>query len=355
MKLIYLLKSSSLLITMSLIINSGNLSAQQITPGGKISGDVLLWDLFTKDYRVNCKKWKHNTSKNPVIPSGLELWRKFWTANPAVIEYKGEHLVYFRGNGITPENHDRHDRIAVARITKMTPDDFSYEILNDRNFIVDIGSKGTFDDSDVLDPGVVVFNDKVFLYYSGVGTGSNSVGLAKSKDGVHFEKYGKVIVGRSPSVVVFDNKVYMIYQNDTGSGFRDFFLAESADGINFKNVTEKAVLSGQKDSWDKYVTTARLYKENDAFLIIYGGSPDLNDQPDYFGLAKSNNLIKWEKHPGNPVFGLEAKGEEDGGAIWFPALIDIGSHYLILYEGSRGRYSWDLSSQICMASIAKEK
>jgi beta-xylosidase len=87
--------------------------------------------------------------------------------------------------------------------------------------------------------------------------------------------------------------------------------------------------------------------------MICGGSPDLNDQPDYFGIAKSKDLITWEKHPGNPIFGIGAKGEEDGGAIWFPALIEIKTHYVMLYEGSRGRYAWDLSSQICMSSIKK--
>lgn len=347
------LKYYLLFFSLLLLCHNLNLKAQEISSPVKIGAASSFWNIFSNDYIVNCKKWKHNSDGNPVIPAGEEPWRKFWTANPAVIKYQGNTLVYFRGNGITSSNGDRHDRIAVARITKLTAKDLSYEILNNNNFIIDVGTKGTFDDSDALDPGVVEFKGKIYLYYSGVGTGPNSVGLAISSDGIHFEKYGKVIQGRSPSVIVSWNKIYMIYQIDKGTGFRDFFLAVSDDGINFKNVSENAILSGKESSWDRYVTTARLYRENDTFLLLYGGSPDLNDQPDYFGLARSNDLLSWEKHPGNPIFGLGAKGEEDGGAIWFPALVDIGTHYIILYEGSRGRYSWDLSSQICMSCILK--
>lgn len=312
-----------------------------------------FWNLFQNDYRKNCKLWRHNTAKNPVIPAGDLLWKKFWTANPTVISFNEKLLVYYRGNGITSTNPDRHDRIAAAEIKDITPDNIVIEDLNNQNFTIDVGKKGSFDDSDVLDPGAVVFKNKVFLYYSGVGTGPNSVGLAISENGIHFEKHGSVLVGRSPSVVVSAGKIFMIYQNDDGKGFRGFFMAESPDGINFKKCSETPVLDGHENSWDKFVTTARIYKENDTFLMLYGGSPDLNDQPDYFGLARSKDLRTWEKHPGNPIFGLGAKGEEDGGAIWFPALIDIGSHYVIIYEGSRGRYAWDLSSQICMSSIEK--
>ncbi len=356
MKRSHFIKVSSLIASSSILIpndglQAGNLSFSDL----KVKGQSPFWDCFTDDYRKNCKLWKHNTSKNPVIPAGTELWKKNWTANPAVISFNGKLLVYYRGNGITPSNPDRHDRIAVGEIKKITPDDFVLEDLNNRNFIVDVGAKASFDDSDVLDPGVVVFKKKVFLYYSGVGTGPNSVGLAISDDGVRFEKHGSVIVGRSPSVVVSGSKVFMIYQNDDGKGFRGFYLAESEDGINFKKCSDVPVMAGQENGWDRFVTTARIYKEKDTFLMLYGGSPDMNDQPDYFGLARSQDLITWEKHPGNPIFGLGAKGEEDGGAMWFPALIDIGSHYVIIYEGSRGRYAWDLSSQICMSSIAKIK
>lgn len=311
-----------------------------------------FWNLFSSDYRKNLRLWKHNTERNPVIPAGTREWKKYWTANPAIIEFKGETLLYYRGNGITPTNPHRHDRLAVAGIKKITADNL--ELIDfTENYIVDVGPKGSFDSNDALDPSAVVFNNKVYLYYSAIGAGKDSVGLAISDDGIKFEKYGKVCTGRAPSVVAAKGKLFMIYQNDQGEGYKEFFLAESSDGIQFNPTTEKPVFMGAENGWDKFIATPRIYKEHDEFIMIYGGSPDLNDQPDYFGIARSKDLINWEKHPGNPIFGLGAKGEEDGGAIWFPALVDIKSHYVIFYEGSRGRYAWELSSQICMSSIKK--
>jgi predicted GH43/DUF377 family glycosyl hydrolase len=314
-----------------------------------------FWDLFGESYQGNCRMWKHNTERNPVLPKdSVILWKETWTANPATLHFKGRHLLYYRGHGRTPANPKGHDRLAVAEIVKVTRGEFVFSDLNGKNFIVDVGLPGAFDDADVLDPSAIEFHGKVMIYYSGVGTGPNSVGLAVSDDGEHFTKMGKVMEGRAPSAIVKNDKVYVLYQKDSGRGWLVLYLAVSDDGVHFEDVQEEPVFKGQEGGWDKYVTTGRLYQEGGEFLLIYGGSPDLNDQPDYFGIARSRDLLIWEKHRGNPVFGLSAKGEADGGAIWFPALIETPDAYVLLYEGSRGRYAWDLSSQICMSSIEKQ-
>jgi len=67
-------------------------------------------------------------------------------------------------------------------------------------------------------------------------------------------------------------------------------------------------------------------------------------------LARSKNLIQWER---NPVSGCATKGKPDGGAIWLPAAYETEDCFVLLYEGSRGNYSWDLYSSICMAWISK--
>ena len=347
------LKNISLFSASSLFFKSKDLMAStQLENTNSIKNSPSFWNLFSTDYRKNLRLWKHNTEKNPVIPAGTCDWKKYWTANPAIIEFNGQTLLYYRGNGITATNPHRHDRLAVAGIKKITATDIELVELTD-NYIVDVGEKGSFDSSDALDPAAVVFNDKVYLYYSAIGVGKDSVGLAISNNGVKFEKYGKICTGRAPTVVAANGKLYMIYQNDKGEGYKEFYLSESSDGIYFTPTQKEPVFKGAMSGWDKYISTPRIYKEHDDFIMLYGGSPDLNDQPDYFGIARSKDLINWEKHPGNPVFGIGAKGEEDGGAIWFPALVDIKSHYVILYEGSRGRYAWELSSQICMSSIKK--
>ena len=249
----------------------------------------------------------------------------------------------------------RHDRIGVAEIAEISRDSLKVLDLAGGLPIVDVGEAGAFDGKDVLDPATAVFQERVWLYYSAVGDGPDSVGLAISSDGIHFDKVGKVLEGRAPDVIVKDGGIAMLYQEKNADGQYEFFVAHSPDGIHFESKTEPAVFSPMGGrGWDSYdVVTGRLYADRDGFLMLYGGSSSLIDQPDCFGLAKSPDLIHWERHPGNPIFGCGAKGAEDGGAIWFPALIETDEWFVLLYEGSRGNYRGDLSSQICMASIPK--
>jgi predicted GH43/DUF377 family glycosyl hydrolase len=315
--------------------------------------ELAFWDLFSTDYRKNCLAWTHRP--DPAIPATGTSFKQIWTANPDYFEHGGRKLLYYRGNGFRPDRPgERHDRIVVAEVRRVAPDQLEIQDLNGGTPIVDVGAKGTFDSRDCLDPAAVAFNGKVWLYYSAIGPGPNSVGLAISDDGVTFKKHGEVLVGRAPEVLVRDRAIYMLYQKQAES--YSFYLARSTDGIHFENVTEKSIFEPEKGKWDnKDVSTGRLFRQGDWTYLLYGASSNFVDQPDFFGLARSKDLIAWERHPGNPIFGCGPKGAEDGGAIWFPALLELPTHYVLLYEGSRGKYDWDLSSQICQAALPKRK
>lgn len=313
-----------------------------------------LWNLFGGNYRHNCLSW-HHSARNPVIPASGDTWRSVWVANPDVLTFNGKQLLYYRGNGIMPgTDGQRHDRLGVAEIVGLTRDTISLRDLNGGEPIVDVGGPDEFDGKDVLDPSAVEFGGRVFVYYSAVGAGPDCVGLAVSDDGVNFAKVGNIMEGRAPAAIVKDGFVYMIYQLLQNNGYR-LYLARSRDGIHFEQVSEQSIFEGTPGNWDALsIVTARLTKDGDSFYMMYGGSSYLADEPDFFGLARSTDLLHWEPHPGNPIFGCGAMGEEDGGAIWFPALLETESEFVILYEGSRGKYSWDISSQICMSSIPKQ-
>ncbi len=315
-----------------------------------------FWRLFSEDYRVNCLAW-HHSPRNPVIPASGDAWKSFWTANPDTLDVGGRRFLYYRGNGILPgTDGKRHDRIAVAEILDATSEAIEFRDLNDGLPIVDVGAPGAFDCRHVLDPAAIIFQDRVWLYYSAVGEGPDSVGLACSSDGVHFDKVGQVLEGRAPDLALKDGRLFMLYQQKSQEGTHEFFLAGSDDGIHFVKEGGFPIFSPSgRGNWDGYdICTGRLHAAHDAYYLIYGGSSSLLDQPDYFGLARSNDLLHWERHPGNPIFGCGAKGQEDGGAIWFPALIETADRFVLLYEGSRGNYRGDLSSQICQSSIPKK-
>lgn len=317
---------------------------------------MKFWDQFGPDSVENCRSWRHSP-RNPVIPAAGETWKKFWTANPDVIEFAGRRQLYYRGNGVMPGGDGgRHDRIVVASISNVGADRIEIQDLHEGLPAIDVGPSGAFDAFHVLDPAAVEFRGEVWLYYSAIGDGPDRIGLARSRDGVHFARVGPVMEGRAPDVVLRNAGISMLYQRLVPGGHYEIFLAESLDGVRFEPKGGAAVFAPAKAGWDsRDVVTGRLICAGDEYYLLYGGSSELVDQPDAFGLARSRDLIRWERHPGNPVFRCGPAGAEDGGAIWFPALMETDNEFVLLYEGSRGRYGGDLSSQICMASVPKRR
>jgi len=314
----------------------------------------VFWNLFGDDWRANCRKWRRSAN-NPVIPACGDTWKKIWTANPDVLEIGGKKLLYYRGHGTMPGAEDEsHDRIGVAEILSVSRDDIEIRDLGGGEPIVDIGARGAFDDRHVLDPAAVLHCGSVLLYYSAVGSGPDRVGLAISHDdGVTFRKFGNVLTGRAPDVVVKDGLIYMLFQKHVDSEHYEFFLAKGSKGIEFEPVQESPVLRpGESGQWDSFdICTGRLHVADDAYYMLYCGSPHLCDIPDYIGLARSSDLVHWEKHPGNPIFGVGERGGCDGGAIWFPALIETKDFFVMLYEGTSTKFHDGVTSEICQASI----
>jgi predicted GH43/DUF377 family glycosyl hydrolase len=313
-----------------------------------------FWNLFSAQYTANCLAWHHHAD-NPILPPGGASWMRVWTANPDLLCFRDRLLLYYRGHGMLPGAETvNHDRIAVAQVDEIAAGRLALRDLNGGLPIVDVGTDGSFDCQHALDPAAAIFRDRVWLYYSAVGAGPDSVGLAVSDDGEHFEKVGKVMDGRAPDVVAQDDRLLMLYQKLDAQGRYRLYAASSEDGLAFAPLSDEPVFAGQPGSWDAMsITTPRLSYDDGWFYMIYGGSAYLSDEPDYFGLARSRDLGHWERHPGNPIFGAGPKGSPDGGALWFPALWETDSAFVMLYEGSRGKYSWDLSSAICMAWIDK--
>jgi predicted GH43/DUF377 family glycosyl hydrolase len=312
-----------------------------------------IWETFSNDYPANCLAWTRQND-NPVIAPSGSTWKSRWTANPELFVTGDRILLYYRGNGLMPgKGKIYRDRIGVAEITALGPMQLNYRDLNNGSPVVDVGAVGDFDEENVLDPAAVWFKGRVHLYYSAIGRGPNSIGLATSVNGEQFTKVGKVIEGRAPDAIVVGDSLYLIYHKRDGGGYK-LYIAVSTDGVKFFQMGERPIFAGEHARWDAHsIITARVWRSGDWFYLLYGGSADRVDEPEYFGLARSRDLLRWERHPGNPIFGAGLRATADGGAIWFPALYDAGSWFVMLYEGSRGTYAWDLSSGICMASIPK--
>ena len=312
-----------------------------------------LWEIFSRSYTTNVLAWtRHNG--NPVIGPSGSTWKSLGTADPEFLTFQNRTLLYYCGTGILPgQGKSAHDRIGVAEIRDVGPMRLTYHDLNRGSPVLDLGLPGEFDGEGIRSPATVVFRGILHLYYSASGKGPNSIGLAVSTDGEQFTKLGKVLEGEAPDVLIARDTLFMVYQKRDQSGYK-VFLAFSTDGRTFTPAGLQPVLEGAAGRWDaKSVLTPRVWFFNDVFYMLYGGSTDFMDEPEFFGLARSKDLRTWETHPGNPIFGAGLHGTADGGAIRSPAITESGGWIVMLYEGSRGKQSWDQLLSICMAWIAK--
>ncbi len=305
-----------------------------------------FWGLFSEDSAANCARWTRSPA-NPVIPAEGDSWKAVWTANPDVLAIGGRRLLYYRGHA-----KDGHDRIGVAEIVSVSRDGIEIHDLHETP-VVDVGGPGRFDDQHVLDPAAMAYCGAVLLLFSAVGSEGDCVGLAMSHDdGQTFWTFGNVFAGRAPEIVVKDDLLHMLFQREINGTHYETFLAKSPDGMKWEMIRDEPVLApGAAGSWNSFdVCTARVAESDGVFYMLYAGSDSKWDVPDAFGLARSTDLIHWEHHPGNPVFGLGDKDGPDGGGIWFPALLEEGDFFAMLYEGTRADA---VTSQICQASIDK--
>lgn len=201
---------------------------------------------------------------------------------------------------------------------------------------------GTFDydAKHVFDPALLFWKNQYFLYFSAIGLGDDTIGLATSKDGrTYIKSPTPILTGRSPEIVVHENQVYIFFVLPTDPHGYSIYGARSADGINFIPLSSSPILTeGELGEWDSIeVTTPRIFKLGDTFYMIYAGTshPERKDLPDHFGLARSTNLLKWEKYLHNPVFSCGKTGTWDDGAIWFGTVFELNGILYMLYEGGR--------------------
>jgi len=306
----------------------------------------------TEDLVITGNPYWQKYGDSPVIPTVPGTYKSVHTANPDILVNNDIIYYYYRGGNGT-------DRICVASV--------AYDRFNGKNFIdypynpiIDIG-KNEFENYGVLDPSAVYFNNKVFLYYSGLGKGTNSVGLAVSENFYDFKKYSQnpVITGRAPSAVVKDGVIYMIYVLPNDRGGFSIYLATSRDGYNFKKYSDTPVLtySGTGGDWDsKTVTTPRLYEKDGVYYMMYAGDSRYMDYPPFFGIAFSYDMVHWMKGTQNPVFSRGRKGSWDDGGIWFAQVFDYNCKWYLWYEGWGGGQSHEKEygpgghSQIGMAT-----
>ncbi|HPQ46678.1 MAG TPA: hypothetical protein PLP30_04855 [Clostridia bacterium] len=270
---------------------------------------------------------------NPVIPRKEETFHSVHAANPDLLEFRGKLFLYFRGQG-----SELHDQMGVATVEPEKFNGVDWNFFKGNPIIKVSEDRNDFDCRHILDPGTVVLHDRVFLYYSGHSYDKPAaICLATSDDGFKFTKHDtNPIIEKAiaPEVVLKDGLVHLFYQRKNEGGFFEFFCSTSVDGLNFVNERKVFSPTGKEGDFDSFsVSTCRIWEEDGWYYMIYGASDKFDDYPHAFGLARSFDLMEWERYLGGPVFSRGEAGTWDEGGVWFGSVYKHGKTRYLWYEG----------------------
>ena len=108
-----------------------------------------------------------------------------------------------------------------------------------------------------------------------------------------------------------------------------YYHYSSPDAHHWTLTKDEPVLRPEPDS--RSLSGGRWLYEDGWYYLVYGGT-SMRDYPDHFGLARSRDLLAWEKYP-EPVFRRGEAGQWDDGGIWVGEVAHVGETYYLWYEG----------------------
>lgn len=277
-------------------------------------------------------------SPHPYIPRVPGTFFSVLVANPAVIAFKEDLFFFFRG-----QDESKADQIGLWKASADEADGIHWEEQFPEPVIPVSTEPDAPDQSYILDPAVVVKGDSLLVYYTGKSVGASTfstISLSITTDGETFSKYEANPIledAIAPEVVFRDGLFYLFYQRLHEGRYWEVYVATSQDGINFDVANEKKVFgpSQQEGAFDAFsVATVRIFQEGDYYYMTYAACTQYLDYPESIGLARSRDLLNWERYPHNPIFERGAPGTWDEGALWFATVRKIDGKYMMWYEGT---------------------
>lgn len=156
----------------------------------------------------------------------------------------------------------------------------------------------------------VVRQDGRYLMFA---EGKNDVAhQLTSTDRVHWTDVGSLDVRKTdgtpikpgpygtPTVWFEDGTYYLFYER----GDRGVWLASSKDRVTWFNVLDTPVLAMGPDPYDRYaVAVNQVVKCDGAYYAFYHANAHQPWKDWTSNIARSRDLVHWEKYPGNPIVG----------------------------------------------------
>lgn len=166
----------------------------------------------------------------------------------------------------------------------------------------------------VEDMQVVKHGDDYFMFAEGL---NDEAQLLKSRDAVAWQRVGRIDVRLkngdpippgpygTPTALFEDNRWFLFYER----GDAGVWLATSTDMRVWRNIQDEPVLRPGPAEYDRdLVAFNQVVRHNGRYYAYYHGAAKTAGQPTHWStaIAASDDLIRWQKYPNNPLFPIAA-------------------------------------------------
>jgi len=224
--------------------------------------------------------------------------------------------------------------------------------------ILDTGKEREFDYGSAGGGIAFKWKNKFYLVYTGYPfkgyeNGPGKIGLAVSTDLIHWKKLGVILEPEKefkweagglyqPFPLIYNGKFYLFYnaKNEEENWIEQTGLAisELKEPFKFIKYPNNPVLPvGDTGSWDsRFSSDPWVIRIGGKWHMFYYGFNGVHAQD---GVAFSDDLIKWNKSPFNPILEVGEAGSYDGIHAHKPCVVFKGGVYYHFYcaVGSKGR------------------
>ena len=215
--------------------------------------------------------------------------------------------------------------------------------------VLEVGSSGSWDDTDVLNPSTVVFDHVLYNHYSGYSDAHWATGTAVSIDGgaTWTKSAAPFLVAPPRSVAVpepiaanggsvaFDGRILHLYERNRSptDARASIWLATSRDGVAWDTSAGEVLAgSGVAGTFDEdQVADPYVVKVGGTLYLYYTGVPTANYRV-LIGVATSTDGVHWTRRAG-PLLPQGAAGMIDEFYQGEPAVVFTGKAWYMLYVG----------------------
>ena len=182
----------------------------------------------------------------------------------------------------------------------------------------------------------------------GTGHGVSKIGIARSDDGIRFERFRRdpVLVPEAdfekesvmnPFVMFDGGKFRMWYAAGETYEPNVICCAESDDGVNWTKYPGNPVFAcnPEKEYEQERIGAVDILKEDGGYLMFYIGYRDIHTACICAARSK-DGVTGWERVPENPLV-MPTPGEWDADSCYKPTVVKAGDgRYRLWYNGRRG-------------------